>query len=92
MAEQQLTSSILVVSDTASKEHLTDKCSRSLTQVLESNEWKVADSKIVPDDVLQIQRTITQWTDSEPGMNLVVTTGGTGFAVKDDTPEVSVHT
>ncbi|KAI9652734.1 MAG: hypothetical protein M1831_006627 [Alyxoria varia] len=87
MAEKQLTSSILVISDTASKDPLTDKSSRSLTQVFESNDWTTADTKIVPDDVLRIQSAITQWTDNESSMNLIVTTGGTGFAVQDHTPE-----
>jgi gephyrin len=39
--------------------------------------------------VLEIQRAVTGWTDGEDFANLVVTTGGTGFAVKDVTPEVS---
>lgn len=48
----------------------------------------------MPDDVLQIQRNVVELSD-EGGdgdggaVNLIVTSGGTGFAVKDVTPEVS---
>ena len=48
--------------------------------------------QIIPDDVLEIQRAITRWTDQgDERINLVVTSGGTGFAVKDLTPEVGLR-
>lgn len=82
---------ILVISDTASHDASTDKCAPILADVFRSEgngQWLVAETKIVPDSVLEIQRTIIQWTQDENYMNLIVTSGGTGFAVKDNTPEV----
>lgn len=46
------------------------------------------DTAIITDDVLEIQRAITQRTDGDDFINLIVTSGGTGFTQKDVTPEV----
>ena len=47
----------------------------------------------VSDVVVQIQRQIMLWTDvAAEGINLIVTTGGTGFATSDNTPEVRILT
>ncbi|KAI8314265.1 hypothetical protein K4K61_005287 [Colletotrichum sp. SAR11_59] len=83
---------ILIVSTTASKDPSTDKSELVLKDVIEQEgggKWVVTDSKIVPDLVPQIQRQIMLWADVglEDGANLILTTGGTGFAVSDSTPE-----
>ncbi|KAJ0282946.1 hypothetical protein COL940_004870 [Colletotrichum noveboracense] len=83
---------ILIVSTTASKDPSTDKSELVLKDVIEQEgggKWVVTDSKIVPDLVPQIQRQIMLWADVglEDGANLILTTGGTGFAVSDGTPE-----
>lgn len=88
-----LQAAILIVSDTASKDPSTDKCEGVLKEVFsnaasESAEWHIQHIAIVPDDVLTIQRKIREWTDSDDYVNLIVTSGGTGFATKDVTPEV----
>ncbi|KAH7088911.1 gephyrin [Paraphoma chrysanthemicola] len=86
----KLKAAILIVSDTASKDASTDKCIPVLKDVFGSvgdNQWEVSETSIVPDDVLAIQKSIKTWTDCEEPVNLVVTSGGTGFAIKDVTPE-----
>ena len=89
-SSSSLRAAILVVSDTASKDPSTDKGIPALQQVFaDSGRWTTNETAVVADDVLNIQRTITQWTDSPNAVNLIVTSGGTGFAQKDVTPEVS---
>lgn len=87
----KLHAAIIVISETASKDPSTDKCIPVLQNVF-ANEGggrlKADDVVIVTDDVLQIQRAITQRTDGDDYMNLIVTSGGTGFTQKDVTPEV----
>jgi gephyrin len=86
-----LRAGILVISQTASQEPSTDKAIPALTDVfsdLGGGQWEVTKTQIVPDDVLGIQRTVQEWCDGENPLNLIVTSGGTGFAVKDVTPEV----
>ena len=90
---QKLKAAILIISDTASKDASTDRAIPALEAVFSEaghDQWDITEKKIVPDDILEIQRSITSWTDHESSkVNLVVTSGGTGFAVKDRTPEVS---
>ncbi|KAI1932079.1 hypothetical protein LOZ66_002838 [Ophidiomyces ophidiicola] len=90
MAQFRLRPAVLVVSDTAFHDPSTDKAGVALTEVFarEGSKWERPAVKIVPDEKVHIQRQICQWTDSEDEyVNLVVTTGGTGFAVRDETPE-----
>ena len=87
-----LRAALLIVSTTASEDPATDRCESSLREVFEdpssgTARWELSDVKIVSDDVLQIQRAITSWIDSNDPVNLIITSGGTGFANKDVTPE-----
>jgi gephyrin len=87
----KLKAAILVVSETASEDPSTDKCIPILRKVfgdLGNDQWEVSETEIVPDNALAIQKTIRSWTDGPEPINLVVTSGGTGFATKDVTPEV----
>lgn len=88
--DRKLRAAILIISQTASQDPSTDKAIPALKNVFDSAgpQWEVCESKIVPDSVLDIQRQIQQFSDSETAVNLVVTSGGTGFAVNDATPEV----
>jgi gephyrin len=92
MDQEKLKVAILVVSDTASSDPATDKCIPVLHQTFEDagQQWQIQDTKIVPDAISSIQKYIIQWTDALDPANLIITSGGTGFAVKDKTPEVSL--
>ncbi|RDH27919.1 molybdenum cofactor biosynthesis protein Gephyrin [Aspergillus welwitschiae] len=90
MADNTLKAAILIVSDTASQDPSTDRVGDTLTTVISaegSNNWGQPVIKIVPDNVLDIQRSICDWTDGPNWVNLVIVSGGTGFATKDITPE-----
>ena len=89
----KLRAAILIVSETATHDPSTDKCIPILKDVfgnLGNGQWEVSEAEIVPDNSLTIQKTIRNWTDSADPFNLIVTSGGTGFATKDVTPEVRV--
>jgi len=87
---------ILIVSTSAfggtTTDLTTDLLRKSFTQENESTppastQWQVAATKIVPDDPGQIQASILAWTDASADINLIVTSGGTGFTENDKTPE-----
>jgi gephyrin len=85
---------ILIVSTTAAKDPSADASATVLREVLmqeSSSQWDVVDERIVSDNVFDIQRHIMLWTDGPNAVNLIVTTGGTGFSVADVTPEVSAY-
>jgi gephyrin len=81
---------VTLVSDTASRDPSTDRSGPVLRSLFnqDSETWTVPSLKIVPDEVSDIQSQVTTWTDAE-GLNLVITCGGTGFAIRDITPEVT---
>ncbi|RMJ24204.1 Molybdenum cofactor biosynthesis protein [Aspergillus sp. HF37] len=90
MAGNTLRPAILIVSDTASQNPSTDKSISALSGLLTTEgptSWEQPATKIVPDNVLDIQRAVCDWTDGSDWFNLILLSGGTGFAVKDNTPE-----
>lgn len=88
---------ILIISDTASVDAQSDKSGPILTEIFASAQhaksWAAPVVKIVPDEMDQIQSAIKEWADSDDAYyNLILTSGGTGFALRDATPEVCVKT
>lgn len=91
MSSAQLRAALLIVSTTASKDPSTDAADATLRDVFEregGGRWDVVETKIVADNVPQIQRHVMLWADIPDAVNLIITTGGTGFATADNTPEV----
>ena len=90
MSSSALKAAILIVSTTAADNPSADASEGVLREVFggEAGKWAVVKTAIVPDVTSRIQRQIMLWTDGAEDINLIVTTGGTGFAQSDDTPEV----
>ena len=91
MAAPKLRVAVLIISDTAFENPSSDRVGETLVTSLKSpasSTWEHPIIKIVPDQVLDIQRTVCDWADGHDTFNLIITSGGTGFAVKDNTPEV----
>lgn len=80
---------ILTVSDRASSGEYPDQSGPTLRQlVLERLRAEVVDCAVVPDDPDAIRTMLVTWADVHQ-LDLVLTTGGTGFAPRDVTPEVT---
>jgi molybdopterin adenylyltransferase len=67
----------------------TERAVRSMVESMpESVKVASLEKAIVPDDMNAIQQLLTKWSDSGD-FNLILTTGGTGFAERDVTPEAT---
>ena len=75
---------VLTVSDTRTQE--TDTSGTFLEEALLAAGHTVADRQIVIDDVYQLRAIVSQWI-ADPKVEVVLTTGGTGFFGRDSTPE-----
>ena len=75
---------VLTVSDTRTRE--TDTSGAFLEEALVAAGHVVADRQIVIDDVYQLRAIVSQWI-ADPKVEVVLTTGGTGFSGRDSTPE-----
>lgn len=78
---------ILTVSDKGSTGEREDRSGPALTEAIQGKA-EVAFQDIVPDDFEQIKQKLTDY--AEQGLDLVFTTGGTGFAPRDNTPEATM--
>ena len=75
---------VLTVSDTRTIK--TDTSGAYLQQALEEEGHTLVDRKIVVDDIYQMRAIVTAWI-ADPAINVILTTGGTGFTGRDSTPE-----
>lgn len=79
------------MSDTSYRDPSTDESGPALERLLTSLQdgvYNVTRTEIVPDDPDRIRSAVQAWCDER--LALVVTSGGTGFGVRDNTPEVRV--
>lgn len=75
---------VLTVSDTRTEE--TDTSGAFLEEALREAGHEIADRQIVIDDVYQLRAIVSQWI-ADPEVEVILTTGGTGFSGRDSTPE-----
>ncbi len=81
----QITVGIVTISDRANAGVYDDLGGPALKEAAAKNGWQVLSEAIVPDDITRIQETIRAF--AAQGCGLILTTGGTGIAPRDVTPE-----
>jgi molybdenum cofactor synthesis domain-containing protein len=79
---------VLTVSDACSRGEREDKSGASIVEWCERIGFQVAAQQIVPDDADKITRVLLDWADGG-SVDAILTTGGTGFAPRDVTPEAT---
>jgi molybdopterin adenylyltransferase len=81
----QIEAGIITISDRAARGQYDDLGGPALRAAAAGYGWKVAADALVPDEKREIQRAVREMIAR--GCNLVLTTGGTGVALRDVTPE-----
>jgi len=79
-----LSIAVLTISDT--RDESSDRSGQTLVERLESAGHRLVEKRIVPDDIYQIRAVVAAWI-ADAGVQVVLTTGGTGFTGRDSTPE-----
>ncbi|XP_029966493.1 gephyrin b isoform X3 [Salarias fasciatus] len=90
--DHQIRVGVLTVSDSCYRNLAEDRSGVNLKDLVhDPSLWlggMIAAYKIVPDEIDEIKETLVDWCD-EKELNLILTTGGTGFAPRDVTPEAT---
>ncbi|TFY66636.1 hypothetical protein EVG20_g4452 [Dentipellis fragilis] len=73
------------VSDTASADATADKSGPTIREIVLDKGFEVKFQQVVPDDEAAIKRIVREWSAAK--VDWIITTGGTGFGVRDRTPE-----
>jgi molybdopterin adenylyltransferase len=81
---------ICTVSDRASTGERPDASGPALVAAIEAKGWTASKQQVVPDDQDRISRILMDWADSGQ-LDVILTTGGTGFAHRDVTPEATLR-
>lgn len=79
---------ILTVSDRSSHGERSDASGPALVELVQGQGWGVEKQDIVPDEMEAIQEIFLAWSDSGE-VDVILATGGTGFALRDVTPEAT---
>jgi molybdenum cofactor synthesis domain-containing protein len=78
----------LTISDRGAAGTYQDESGPLAAQLIEEQtSWRVERREIIPDEFDAIVETLVAWSDA--GLDLILTTGGTGFAPRDVTPEAT---
>lgn len=79
---------VITVSDRCARGEQKDESGLALIQLLQEMGANVMTAVIVPDDLEPLSNKLRAYAD-HPEVNLIVTTGGTGFSPRDNTPEAT---
>ncbi len=86
----QIRAVAITVSDACSRGERKDESGEALVQLLKELGAEIVETKVVSDDLEPLVQ-ILQHTAERRDVNLIVTTGGTGLAPRDNTPEATLQ-
>ena len=80
---------IITVSDRSARGERPDASGPALQEVILAQGWQVARLGTLPDDFVALRDLLAAWADSGE-LDVILTTGGTGFSPRDITPEATL--
>ena len=87
--DKRFTAAVITLSDKGAKGQREDESGPVLVKLLNENGYKVVENLILPDEQEELEKELIRLADSRQ-VNLVLTTGGTGFSIRDITPEATM--
>jgi len=81
---------VITASDACSRGEREDKSGESLVELLTGIGARIVAKEILSDDLEPLADKLREYAD-RPDVNLIVTTGGTGFGLRDNTPEATLR-
>ncbi len=79
---------IITVSTRSSRGERPDSSGPALVEAVTQAGWQVIQTSIVPDDLEKLTSLLVEWADTGQ-LDVILTTGGTGFSPYDITPEAT---
>ena len=80
---------VITASDKGSRGEREDLSGPTLAKLVQEIGGEVVEYVVLPDDQTLLEETMRLWTD-ELCLDLILTTGGTGFSIRDVTPEATL--
>ena len=88
-SDAPLTAAVITLSDKGAKGEREDKSGPVIVKMLEEAGYEIIESNILPDEQKLLENELTRLSDQRQ-VNLILTTGGTGFSERDRTPEATM--
>ncbi|MBN1537032.1 MAG: MogA/MoaB family molybdenum cofactor biosynthesis protein [Anaerolineales bacterium] len=80
---------IITVSDRSWNGERADLSGPALETLINKTDWEVAAKALLPDQIDLIRDKLIEWSDDK-ALDIILTTGGTGFSPRDITPEATL--
>ena len=87
--ERPLTAAVITLSDKGFRGEREDKSGPAVVEILQANGYEIIETILLPDRQEIIEKELIRLCDQRQ-VNLIITTGGTGFAPTDVTPEATM--
>ena len=89
-SDAPLTAAVITLSDKGAKGEREDKSGPVIVKMLEEAGYEIIESNILPDEQKLLENELIRLSDQRQ-VNLILTTGGTGFSERDRTPEATMR-
>lgn len=84
----EISAVVITVSDRCARGEAVDESGPALVRLLREMDARIVAAVVVPDDLEPLTASLREYADA-PEVNLLLTTGGTGFSPRDNTPEAT---
>ena len=89
-AERPFTAAVITLSDRAFRKEYEDRSGPVIREILEAKGYRVIEQILLPDEKVMLKQQLIRLADQRQ-VNVIFTTGGTGFSLRDITPEATTE-